>query len=184
MVKKIKETPCQRCGCNITYKTNKPNHCKICRPIFKKEYIKQWEKKNPDKLKKRQDRFKKNNPEKIKEYFKKYSKSEKGIRARKRRQHLPKYVEYAKYCSSLRRSRLRKIIHKFTYKDWLLMRKKTKGICPLCGKNVGLEKISLDHIYPISKADEGRIYTIDDVQPLCIRCNTKKNDKVIKNEIF
>ena len=49
----------------------------------------------------------------------------------------------------------------------------------MCKKDLGIENLTLDHIFPISKAHEGRIYTIDDVQPLCIRCNTKKNDKVM-----
>jgi 5-methylcytosine-specific restriction endonuclease McrA len=53
------------------------------------------------------------------------------------------------------------------------------GICCMCKKYVGKEKLTLDHIFPISKASPGRIYTINDIQPLCSTCNSKKHNKII-----
>ena len=63
--------------------------------------------------------------------------------------------------------------------------KQTEGFCPGCNYFVGIHKLTLDHIYPVSKAYEDflksgtkRIYTINDVQPLCIRCNSSKSNKI------
>jgi len=71
-----------------------------------------------------------------------------------------------------------KIIETFTKQDWKEKLEATNGICPNCGKNVGIEHLQLDHIYPISKAEAGRIYKIDDIQPLCGSCNSKKGDRI------
>jgi 5-methylcytosine-specific restriction endonuclease McrA len=66
------------------------------------------------------------------------------------------------------------------------MKEVTQGVCPCCKRNVGLSYITLDHIYPISKANDDykrtgvkRVYTIDDIQPLCRSCNSSKLTKEI-----
>ncbi len=71
----------------------------------------------------------------------------------------------------------------FTNDEWINKLDKTKGVCSGYKREphfVGKDKLSLDHIYPISKAENGRIYTIDDVQPLCRSCNARKSDEVIE----
>jgi 5-methylcytosine-specific restriction endonuclease McrA len=51
---------------------------------------------------------------------------------------------------------------------------------------VGINKLTIDHIFPVSKASQDykitgrkRIYTINDVQPLCASCNKSKRDKIL-----
>ena len=61
--------------------------------------------------------------------------------------------------------------------DWLKKLDSTNGICPGCNNFVGKEKLELDHIIPISKAQKGFNYTINDIQPLCKSCNSSKGDK-------
>jgi len=75
------------------------------------------------------------------------------------------------------------VIHNFTYEEWIDKLKETNGYCPECGKYVGIDSLTLDHIVPISSVPVGTIYTIGDVQPLCKSCNSKKHDKVIVTEI-
>ena len=70
------------------------------------------------------------------------------------------------------------IIEIFTNQEWLNKLEKTKGFCPKCNDWVGVARLTLDHIYPISKAKEGQIYTIKDVQPLCKRCNCSKGGRI------
>ena len=77
-----------------------------------------------------------------------------------------------------RRERLNNIIHTFTLKEWLQKLKNVFGVCKRCNMYVGMKKLTLDHIIPISKAHNGQVYTIKDVQPLCLRCNISKNDKI------
>lgn len=78
--------------------------------------------------------------------------------------------------------RKNKVIHDFTYDEWMELVKSTNGICPRCNDNVGIYNLTLDHIIPISSVPIGTIYTIDDVQPLCKSCNCSKNDKISVNE--
>jgi len=113
-----------------------------------KEYRKEYYKKNKDRLNKLVNDWRVKNREKFNELI--------------RKRYLKK----------------KKLIHAFTYEQWVSMKNATNGICPSCNTFVGTEKLTLDHIFPISKAEEGRIYTINDIQPLCKSCNSKKHDKI------
>ena len=55
----------------------------------------------------------------------------------------------------------------------------------LVGLEFGIMKLTLDHIYPVSKAYKDylntgtkRIYSINEIQPLCLTCNIVKNDRI------
>jgi 5-methylcytosine-specific restriction endonuclease McrA len=50
-------------------------------------------------------------------------------------------------------------------------RKCAKGICSYCGRKVSPQKLTMDHIVPISRG--GRT-TRNNVTPACKECNTKK----------
>lgn len=65
----------------------------------------------------------------------------------------------------------------FTIKEWDEKVENTRGICPKCNKFVGCDKLTIDHVLPISLAPEGFEYTIDDVSPLCKPCNSRKSNK-------
>ena len=69
------------------------------------------------------------------------------------------------------------IVETFSDKEWLQALKNTFGVCPRCNKYVGIAHLTLDHITPISKAVQGKVYTIKDIQPLCKSCNSRKRDR-------
>ena len=48
--------------------------------------------------------------------------------------------------------------------------------CPCCGVQFSTTNISVDHILPLSMG--GSNY-IDNIQPLCVDCNVRKNAKEI-----
>jgi 5-methylcytosine-specific restriction endonuclease McrA len=184
---------------------NKKNKKKILE-YMKKRF--QLLKDNPefkDKRKEWNAKWRKNNAEKIKanarEYYLKHKKT---INLYKKR---PKYIQRERErgkqrrqtkCYKIYRNNYDKmhpekshriiignIIHAFTGEQWLQKVKDTNGICPKCKINIGIDKITLDHIYPISKANKDffetgikRIYAIDDVQPICSSCNSSKGDRV------
>lgn len=60
-----------------------------------------------------------------------------------------------------------------TLEQWQELLSFFDGICPACGKK---RKLTLDHIVPLNK--NGSDY-IDNIQPLCKRCNSAKMDLVI-----
>ena len=148
-----------------------------------KMYDKGRYEKNKDKINKRERKRYKNSPgvrrkhrerdkkrresvgykKEIKEYGKKYRKENPEAGRKKERK---------------RRAIKENIIETFSDKEWLQKLKDTFGVCPKCNKYVGIHKLTLDHIKPISKAKEGQIYSIDDVQPLCHSCNSRKGNRI------
>lgn len=66
--------------------------------------------------------------------------------------------------------------------EWNKKLDDTQGICPICKKFIGKDKLTLDHIIPISKAEEGFEYTINGIQPLCKSCNSSKGDIICQIE--
>lgn len=99
---------------------------------------------------------------------------------------IQKYHKYKKQNPEIiRLQKIRKrlkekcIIHTFSAKEWKIKKERTNGFCPSCKNWIGVKKLTLDHIIPISQAPTGFIYRIDDVQPLCGICNSEKATKVI-----
>ena len=84
-----------------------------------------------------------------------------------------------------RLARKKGVIHNFTKEEWKNKLAKTNGFCSVCNKLVGTDKLSMDHIYPLSEAHkyylatgEKLIYQIGDVDPICRKCNSKKSNKI------
>ncbi|MCH7518615.1 MAG: HNH endonuclease, partial [Candidatus Dadabacteria bacterium] len=44
----------------------------------------------------------------------------------------------------------------------------------------GIDKLTLDHTIPINKVNNGFIYDIEDVEPMCKSCNSSKSDKILE----
>lgn len=55
----------------------------------------------------------------------------------------------------------------------------TKGMCHLCGNDVGINNLTADHILPISEAKKlniNRKYTLEDIQFICVPCHRRKDN--------
>lgn len=59
-----------------------------------------------------------------------------------------------------------------TLEQWIELCNKYGNACLSCGKS----GVTIDHVVPLSK---GGTHTIDNVQPLCGKCNSIKHDKTI-----
>ena len=173
------KTKCLRCETEIEYKTCIPKWCKECAPIIKIETTRKWQKNNPKKESVRKQKWRNDHREKSREIWRTYIKTEKGISTRKKNRSTESYRLFVNFHSAKRRAMKRKVVHVFTKDEWNNKLNETNGICPMCKKDLGIEKLTLDHIYPISKAEEGRIYTINDIQAICGTCNSRKRAKVI-----
>jgi len=122
---------------------------------------KRWEKEHPTYYL----NWRQANPKKCKRSYKKYRQTEKG-----------KYI--TKLHNAKRNGKNKEIIHSFSREQWFKLLKHTQGYCKLCKVKVGIKKLTLDHIFPISKAKKGRIYKISDVQPICKSCNSRKKNLI------
>jgi len=87
-----------------------------------------------------------------------------------------------------KRNRVKKRINEsgssHTFGEWKLLKKQYGYICPCCGlqepfNNQRIKGLTEDHIIPLSKG--GSDY-IENIQPLCQSCNSKKHTKIIKYE--
>lgn len=64
-----------------------------------------------------------------------------------------------------------------TFGEWELLKKQYGNTCPCCGKTEPRITLTQDHIVPLSKG--GSDY-IENIQPLCRGCNSKKHTTITK----
>ena len=86
---------------------------------------------------------------------------------------------YAAFHSRRRQIRKLNAEGSHTQKEWLILKSKYNFICPSCFLKEPFIKLTEDHIVPL--IDGGTDY-IENIQPLCQSCNSKKARKVIKYE--
>jgi 5-methylcytosine-specific restriction endonuclease McrA len=134
-----------------------------------------------------QKRYVHKNILKIRAYHVAWSKNyySQDINFEKRKSYLGKYLKnYVKtasgkmaiYRSNISRRVLKlkaKISGSHTKEEWLDLLKKSKGHCNLCGDFVGEEKLTKDHIIPLSNPF-GSNDNISNIQPVCLSCNASK----------
>lgn len=126
----------------------------------KKEYSKWWQKENPDKVKERNKRWEQRNPEKVAERHKRWS-----LQNPEKRRVISKNSNY---------KRKRSVSGKFTSDEWIELCGRYDNKCLCCGRQDAV--LTVDHVIPISK---GGSNIIDNIQPLCLSCNSKKHVKII-----
>jgi len=79
-----------------------------------------------------------------------------------------------KLTKAKRREKQNNLIHGYTKKEFVEKLMKTEGYCFSCKKYIGLMKLTADHTPSISKAKKGFIYTINNMNFLCMSCNNRK----------
>lgn len=158
---------------NKTYASGVTSKCKVCLRKATKHYVSL----KPEKYKQdRKERYWKNREDNIKKVVEwgRQNKDKRKIAKDKWRaknktltNHLTKGYHYRRKGAK----------GKHTLKEWIELCRNVNGKCVACHVEAKLTK---DHIIPLSKG--GTDY-IDNIQPLCVSCNSKKGNKYIINYI-
>lgn len=169
--------------CNEAFESRSENHrcCSPeCKKVYRSFYDKTPKRKEYSKAYKQTPKYK----EYVKQYMREYSKSPVFKAWLKKYMSSSKGKEIKRISNYKRRAAQMNIIETFTSPEWISMKESTKGICPRCKRDVGMNEITLDHIFPLSKANKEftitgikRVYSINDIQPLCFECNLKKGNR-------
>ena len=78
------------------------------------------------------------------------------------------------------RARKRGASGSHTLAEWQTLKAQYNWTCPACKRKEPEIKLTEDHIIPLSK---GGSHNIENIQPLCKSCNSKKRVKIIKYQI-
>lgn len=126
-----------------------------------KKNVKEWRARFPDKIRKIRREYVKNNPDKIKELNRKWYKDHPEKTRAKNRKYKSRKRGNGGVITVLQEKELYKF-YNFT--------------CLCCERREPEVKMTLDHVLPISKGGKN---VIENAQPLCKSCNSRKNNRHI-----
>ena len=144
--------PCKKCGSSEWYKSG---NCVLCN----KEQGRKWRAANTERVIETRRKYYAENPDK------------QAVLNAKWRAAKPEKVN-----ATARRYYNRKLSAggKYTKAEWKALLKHFGNKCLCCGRtNV---KVQADHVIPVTK---GGTSNIDNIQPLCKSCNSRKGTKII-----
>lgn len=148
---------CGRCGKFPIHTETSRSYCSVC---LEKKRIKAklYRDANPDKVSKAKKLSVSKNPAKYRNIKKRFWET-----------HKEDWNQYARD----RRARKLKVGGNFTKKEWDDLLEFYKHACLKCGY---IGKLEADHVVPISVGGKN---SIDNIQPLCKKCNREKHKKTI-----
>lgn len=166
---------CEKCGTSERYKSGA---CKECARRYYQQNKEKWEErrqKNRKKVNRYKSEWRKKNKSKVKEYNKKYL-QEKAKENKKKYgiTKTPRQKEQDRICQNTRRAHKNGAIGSFTIEEWRKLCDEYQNNCACCKQ---YKPLTIDHVIPISMG--GSCY-IDNIQPLCRSCNSKKGEVAIR----
>jgi len=136
-------------------------------------YSHQYYIENKDKVKAYQRKYHAKYPNKIKVRQREYYISHREEHIARTRRYQAENPDVVRASSAKRRSRKSGAGGSFTAQDWQALCEKHDNKCLCCGKK---KPLTHDHIIPVSK---GGSSNIENIQPLCKSCNSRKYTRII-----
>lgn len=130
-------------------------------------------KNNPRKYSKLNADWKKRNPKRVKELASRYRSNHREELNRKNREYQKNNPEVVRGKNHRRRALKANAKGVYTSAQWIALCDKYNNRCLCCGRK---KKLTPDHVVPLSK---GGSNSIDNIQPLCGPCNSRKHTKTI-----
>ena len=131
---------------------------------------------NIEKIRERKRKWRENNREYVNECARKYRAQNLGRVVESVRKWLKANPEKATEYYHNRRARVEHNGGTFTAREWRELKERHKYTCLRCGKREPEIKLAPDHVLPLAK---GGANIIENIQPLCRSCNSKKHAKHI-----
>lgn len=130
---------------------------------------------NAEQKRERAKRYRKANIERLREYYKRWAQenAERLAEYKKRWAKESERPETRRNIDVARRARERNAEGTFTFEEWQELCERYLWKCICCHKELPL---TVDHVIPLSKG--GSNY-IDNIQPLCRSCNSRKGTKAL-----
>lgn len=155
--------PCARCGTSEWFANGK---CKVCH----REHGRTWMLSNPKKEAERKRRWEQNNQDKKAESNRRWAQANPDYQHRYQQANPDKVAAN----DNRRRTRKTQAGGSYTPAEWKDLCNHYGNRCLRC-KRTGV-KLTADHIKPVSK---GGTSNIENIQPLCSKCNSGKKDRHI-----
>ncbi len=161
---------------------------------YDREYSRKYRKEHPEWKKESNRKWKEKYPDYWKEYWRKYHKkyprksrnrqAEKRIYYQRNKEYFlskcrewrSKNREKSRHQVKSYKVRKKNAIGSHTLDEWETLKVKYGWTCPDCKKREPEIILTEDHIIPLSK---GGLNNIENIQPLCRSCNSKKGDRII-----
>ncbi len=125
----------------------------------------EWANNNKERKKKNLEKWRLNNRDKWN-----------ATQKKSRWEHIDKYRAKWVIVSSTRRSRIRGADGNFLIEEWEALKDKYHYTCLCCKRKEPEIQLTVDHVVPISKGGKN---DISNIQPLCLSCNSSKNDSTV-----
>lgn len=175
---------CSKCGINKPIGEFNKNHRKRegfennCNECLR-SYTRKYKKDNKESVNAFNREYNRKNPEVKRESDRKWiergdNRQKKNAADKEYRKSHPASREYNAINLARRRARLRNAVGKVSAREWRDILNFYDNTCLSCGRND--IKLTLDHIVPLIS---GGSNSVDNVQPLCGSCNSRKSRKTI-----
>lgn len=156
---------------------------KESRKAYMRTYLKEWRKKNKDKIKHYNEKWEMNNPEVYRISCKKKQKKYRDTHPEYRARATKRMIKWAKSNPEKHKINIRNVGHRYRARkynttvgsiDYSRILIDSCGICGICEKYLD-SSIEYDHIIPIAR---GGSHTQDNLQATHALCNHKKSSRL------